>query len=202
MVDGIFNCIHVCHRLCLDIISPANVVIQVSILASVHIRCEHYSDVIMGAMASHVISLTIVYSTVHSGAVQRKHRSSASLAFVQGIHRWPVNSPHKWPVTRKMFPFDDVIMRIECTGETQLISFRLISPSEIPLIKPYAEDQTWHPFSCEICSSLTLIQCIGKHASPRTHDNIPTWYFLNDNYFGHREGVSPHQTSSSNEFPW
>ena len=39
-----------------------------------------------------------------------KHRSSASLAFVRGIHRWPVNSPHKGPVTRKMFPFDDVIM--------------------------------------------------------------------------------------------
>ena len=36
--------------------------------------------------------------------------SSASLAFVRGIHRWPVNSPHKWPVTRKMLPFDDVIM--------------------------------------------------------------------------------------------
>ena len=39
-----------------------------------------------------------------------KHQSSASLAFVLGIHRWPVNSPHKGPVTRKMFPFDDVIM--------------------------------------------------------------------------------------------
>ena len=39
-----------------------------------------------------------------------KHQRSASLAFVRGIHRWPVNSPHKWPVTRKMFPFDDVIM--------------------------------------------------------------------------------------------
>ena len=37
-------------------------------------------------------------------------QSSASLAFVRGIHRWPVNSPYKWPVTRKMFPFDDVIM--------------------------------------------------------------------------------------------
>ena len=51
-------------------------------------------------------------SSVYSGADQRKHRSSASLAFVRGIHRSPVNSPHKWPVTRKMFPFDDVIMRI------------------------------------------------------------------------------------------
>ena len=43
-------------------------------------------------------------------ADQRKHQSSASLAFVWGIHRRPVNSPHKWPVTRKMFAFDDVIM--------------------------------------------------------------------------------------------
>ena len=51
-----------------------------------------------------------VYSTVYSGADQSKHQSSASLAFVWGIHRGPVNSPHKWPVTRKMFPFDDVIM--------------------------------------------------------------------------------------------
>ena len=44
----------------------------------------------------------IVYSTVYSDADQRKHQSSASLAFVRGIHRGPVNSPHKWPVTRKM----------------------------------------------------------------------------------------------------
>ena len=51
-----------------------------------------------------------VYSTVYSGVDQRKHQSSASLAFVWGIHRGSVNSPHKWPVTRKMFPFDDVIM--------------------------------------------------------------------------------------------
>ena len=45
-----------------------------------------------------------------SGADQRKHQSSGSLAFVRGIHRCPVNSPHKGPVTRKMFPFDAVIM--------------------------------------------------------------------------------------------
>ena len=70
----------------------------------------HYSDAIMGAMASQITSLTIVYSTVYSGADQRKHQSSSSLTFVRGIHRWPVNSPHKWTVTRKMFPFDDIIM--------------------------------------------------------------------------------------------
>ena len=55
-------------------------------------------------------SLAIIYSTVYSGTDDRKHQSSASLAFVRGIHRWSVNSPHKGPVTRKMFPFDDVIM--------------------------------------------------------------------------------------------
>ena len=49
-------------------------------------------------------------------ADQSKHQSSASLAFVWGIHRGPVNSPHKWPVTRKMFPFDDVIMRSFLSG--------------------------------------------------------------------------------------
>ena len=66
---------------------------------------QHYNDVIMSAMASQINSLTIVYSTVYSGTYQRKHQSSASLAFVRGNHRGPVNSPHKWPVTRKMFPF-------------------------------------------------------------------------------------------------
>ena len=70
----------------------------------------HYNDVIMCTMASQITSLNIVYSTVYSGADQRKHQSSASLAFVRGIHRWPANSPQKGPLTRKMFPFDDVIM--------------------------------------------------------------------------------------------
>ena len=64
----------------------------------------------MGVNASQITSLTVVYSDVYSGVDQRKHQSSASLAFVRGIHRGPMNFPHKWPVTQKMFPFDDVIM--------------------------------------------------------------------------------------------
>ena len=64
-------------------------------------------------LASQITSLTVVYSIVYSGVNQRKHQSSASLAFVWEIHRGPVNFPHKWPVTRKMFPFDDVIMSNE-----------------------------------------------------------------------------------------
>ena len=66
--------------------------------------------VMVSSIASQITGLTIVYSTVYLGADQRKHHISASLAFVRGIHRSSVNSPHKWPVTRKMFPFDDVIM--------------------------------------------------------------------------------------------
>ena len=65
---------------------------------------------IFSVMASQITSLTIAYSTVYSGTDQRKHQSSASLAFVRGIHLWPMSSPHNEPVTRKMFPFDDVIM--------------------------------------------------------------------------------------------
>ena len=72
-------------------------------------RGLHYSDVMMTTIAPQITSLTIGYSTVYSDADQRKHQSSASLAFVERIHRRPVNSPHKWPVTRQIFPFDDVI---------------------------------------------------------------------------------------------
>ena len=78
--------------------------------AIIKIVSFHDYDVIMGTIASHIISPTTVYSTVYSDADERKHQSSAPLAFVWGIHRGPVNSPHKWPVTRKMLPFDDVIM--------------------------------------------------------------------------------------------
>ena len=72
---------------------------------------NHYNDIIMSEMPSQIISVSIVCSTIFAGADQRKHQSSAApLAFVRGIHWWPVNSPHKRPVTRKIFPFDGIIM--------------------------------------------------------------------------------------------
>ena len=73
-------------------------------------RYIHYNDVIMSALVSQITGVSIVCSSVGSCADKKKHQSSAALAFVWGIHRWPVNSLHKEPVTRKMFPFDDVIM--------------------------------------------------------------------------------------------
>ena len=85
--------------------------IEISIPDKYQDLCNtHYDDVIVSAMASQITSLTIVYSSVYSSADQRKYQSSASLAFVRGIHRWTANSPHKTPVTRRMFPFDDVII--------------------------------------------------------------------------------------------
>ena len=70
-------------------------------------------------MTSQITCLTIAYSIVNSCADQRKHQRSASLTFVRGIHQSPVNSRHKWPVTLKMLPFDDVIM----------VSFNLVDGS-------------------------------------------------------------------------
>ena len=88
----------------------------------------HYNDVIMGPIASQITSFTIVYSIVYSDTDQRKHQSSSSLAFVRGIHRGPVNSPHKWPVTLKMFTFDDVIMGQDSTD--RLFNFPSLFPLE------------------------------------------------------------------------
>ena len=66
----------------------------------------------MGAMASQITSLEFVYSTVYMGTDQRKHQSSASLAFVGGIHQVPGTGdfPAQWPVMQKMFPVNDTIM--------------------------------------------------------------------------------------------
>ena len=94
----------------------------------------------MTTMASQITSLTIVYSTVYSGGDQRKHESSASLAFVRGIHRWPVNSPHKGPVTRKMFSFDDVIMTEVLDIQQQQCSLHKIGAVLFKCLSIYISD--------------------------------------------------------------
>ena len=73
----------------------------VSLWVSWRKNCIHYNDIIMRAVASQITSVSIVYSTIGSGTNERKHQRSASLAFIREIHRWPVNSPHVRPVTRK-----------------------------------------------------------------------------------------------------
>ena len=118
----------------------------------------HHDDVIMCAITSQITSLTIVYSTVYSDADQRKHQSSASLAFVWGIDRGPVNSPHKWPVTRKMFPFDDVIMPLQsahCPAATWA-SFYLTRRHW------YGTDTTIP----ELCAAFAVVTWPGSHREP------------------------------------
>ena len=119
----------------------------------------HYSDVIMSSMAFHITSLATVYPTVDSGADQRKHQSSASLAFVWGIHRWPVNSPHKWPVTRKMFPFDDVIMSY---GWSVLVEQRICLNKETRFIGVSCFYQ-WTQFLVCVCCSYGTITKISLY---------------------------------------
>ena len=84
-----------------------------ALLASVWILSWHYSDVIMSAIASQITGVSIICLTFSSGADQRKHQSSTSVAFVRRIHLWSVDSPHKSPVTQKMFLFDGVFMEIQ-----------------------------------------------------------------------------------------
>ena len=78
------------------------------------IQRHRYSDVMMSAIASQITGVSMICSIVSSGWDQRKRQSSASLAFVRVIHRSPANSHQKGPVTRKMFPFNDVIMEKGC----------------------------------------------------------------------------------------
>ena len=70
----------------------------------------HYNDVIMSTMASQITSLTVVYSTVLFRHRSKKTSKLCVTGLCEGNSPWPVNSPHKGPVTRKMFPFHDVIM--------------------------------------------------------------------------------------------
>ena len=114
---------------------------------------DHYDDVTVNLMASQITSLTIVYSTVYSGADQRKHQSSASLAFVRGIHRAPVNSPHKWPVTRKMFPFDDVIM---CPVDRKIFSWNKQVYNFVPTINVKRNERSACIFRWIYCAYLYI----------------------------------------------
>ena len=119
----------------------------------------------MSAMASQITSLTIVYSTVYSDADQRKHQRSASLAFVRGIHRWPVKSPHKGPVTRKILLFDDVIMEIYIYNYALTIIFQhrygvgSCNPSS------WIYPQTTHVCYTDICMAVAGLATHGIKAA-------------------------------------
>ena len=154
-----------------------NITIIFSGITAYHKLVYHYGDVKMDAVASQITSLIIVYSIVYSDADQRKHQSSASLAFVRGIHRGPVNSPHKWPVTRKMFPFDDVIMwhnNVPGLGSSQMPRFGsslaycvinsrcMISTVRCNIFVLYYIDDLVQDCSKSIANALELLQSCSK----------------------------------------
>ena len=120
----------------------------------------------------------IVFATVYLDTDQRKLQSSASLSFEWGIHRRPVNSPHKWPVMRKMFPFDDVIMLlfIYHTPEKTYPAKLLCLPSFCCLLIPMA-----------------------SIAPVKLHSMIKPWAFIPEQShisFVHYEMVRPHEMNS------
>ena len=121
----------------------------------------------LGTMVSQITSLTIVYSDVYSGADQREHQSSASLAFVRGIHRWPVNSPRKGPVTRKIFPFDDVIMMHDNIRGKRLLRSRYGNLQCLQWI------QNW--FSLYECNVSYTVQCIFEFSVSRP---LTDWWYV------------------------
>ena len=130
----------------------------------------HYGDVIMSTMTSHITSVSIVYSTICSGEDERKHQSSASLAFVRGIHRSPVNSPHNGPVTRRMFPFHDVIMSLSCDN---LSWIRPQITSYVYYIDIPAKTH-WNAFLVVMLSSIMLvISNVFENSIFKTADAFP-----------------------------
>ena len=141
---------------------------------------SHYNDVIMGAMASQITSLTIVYSTVYSGIDQSKHQSSASMASVRGIHQWPVNSPHKGPVTRRMFPFDEVIM--ESSNLSYIPSFQLHvegNTLQHEFIQPELTHCNYLSISTDLCAKKSLQ--FRRHQRDHNIDNHQS-YFTKHSY--------------------
>ena len=145
----------------------------------------HYIDVTMGTMASQITSPTNVYSIVYSGADQRKHQSSTSLAFVWGIHQSPVNSLHKRRVTRKMFLFDDVIMKGFETMLFSVIFTRLVHRICITCC-------------CEICHrrQLDVNISIRNACFVLLAFDIHHMYMLRDKSMGDWDRFSNHLSSS------
>ena len=130
MLNNILSESESCKDMCLK--SPEEHLHLVSKHASWWVTLFHYSDVIMGVMVSQITVILIVYSTVCSGADQRKHQSSTSLAFVRGNHWWQMNSLLKGPVMWKRFACEDTIMSVSKWSyqpqgfpftETEMLSF-------------------------------------------------------------------------------
>ena len=125
--------------------------------SDLHFVQLHYGDVIMGTIASQITSLTIVYSTVYSGASQRN---------IKAPRHWPL-SPDKWPVTRKMFPFDDVIMysnRPMCAKAASGLSAKMFNITDRDLVEFRHDFQsTTRLFIWHVCNTTWMLPLRSNH---------------------------------------
>ena len=160
----------------------------------------------MGSIASQITSLTIVYSTVYSDAVQRKHQSPASLAFVRGIHRRPVrspvNSPHKWPVTRKMFPFDNVIMNFKVALRWSCDIFLALKNESRQRSLSCSDNLRRLPVMTTLASRQLLVFSYGVEWSNCYIMGLSIWFYSGDSW--RRSSVFPPKWPSwpRGRFPW
>ena len=113
---------------------------------------SYYSDVIISPMASQITGVWSVCSTVCSGADQRKYQSSASLAFVRGIHRWPMDSPLKGQQREKCFLlktsswwYESAICYSYCICGNTLHTDTLCHLLNSPLTKSYSTNRSLAP---------------------------------------------------------
>ena len=171
----------------------------------------------MGTMASQITNLNITFSTVYPGTDQRKHQSSASMAFVRGIHWWPVNSPHKGPVMRKMFAFDDVIMyedninhEITSTHGIEFLWWTgscLLEITEIAHILFFLHKNKFYSSKNQISTvrfnvlSFSVIEWLMVHLDS-CHLAALGVHWRNTNYSQVLGNISRHMASSPNKFSW
>ena len=131
---------------------------------------RHHSDVTMIGMASQIAGVSVVCS----GTDKRKDQSPASLAIVRGIHRWPVDSPHKGPVTWKCFHFMTSSWWMVSTARTfqgweimenaYTFTFLNSSPPRAPYMHPWNESALVQVMACRLVGTKplpesTLIYC-------------------------------------------
>ena len=119
--------LHIVHILQMDINDAMSILQKAQaklISCQVELRSAHYNDVIMSTMGSQITGISIVYSIVYSGWSKQTSKLRVT-GLCGGNSRWPVKSPHKGPVTRKMVPFDDVIMHMSNMIEWKSVENRL-----------------------------------------------------------------------------
>ena len=133
----------------------------------------------MSVITSEITGISIVYSTVCWGADQTEHQSSTSLVFVNGIHRWPVDSPHKEQVTGKMFPFDDIIMDTLYCNNNLVLSWVLISHN-----LPCISISTSLGLCLHAYCSNTWAGCWDFYQTPYLYTEYIPWNIRADSRFG------------------